>query len=114
MAGCATVVPSPVSNAQDPCRSREQRRSKEHAHADIDSVRGWRCSTMVDCIGSIEKNYADERSGKRPGTAEYVGDPASSVTQTVPVRRERLRLDPEPVTGANEEGGTDMRADRRP
>lgn len=74
---------------------------------------------MVDRIGSIEKNYADERSGKRPGAAAYVGDPASSVTQTVPVPRERLRLerlrlDPEPVTGANEEGGTDMRADRRP
>jgi hypothetical protein len=30
---------------------------------DIDNVRGWRCRTMVDRIGDIEKNYANDRSG---------------------------------------------------
>jgi hypothetical protein len=43
---------------------------------------------------------------ERPDAAANVRDPASNITQTVPVRREQLRLEPEPVTGANEEGGT--------
>jgi hypothetical protein len=33
---------------------------------DIDSVHGWRCRTMIDCIGSIEKNYTDDRNQCAP------------------------------------------------